>query len=152
MIRRSLGAGWRPVLAIAHNYENRGVFLKAFLPDNLRPMLEAERPQLTIETKWTNISWQPDQLIEILRTRIRVASGGEFDNLDAISDPGLRHIERTLVEHARPLPREVLALANHLLIEHSRRREAGDRLEQIDLQLALHQYDPKHYSLRNDSL
>ena len=141
-----------PVLAIAHDYENRGVFLKAFLPDSLRPVLETERPRLTFETKWTNISWHPDQLIEILRTRIRVASGGEFDNLDAISDPGLRQIERTLVEKARPLPREVLALANHLLAEHSRRRNAGDRLEQIDLRLALHQYNPKLYSLRTDSL
>lgn len=141
-----------PVLAIAHDYEDRGVFLKAFLPDSLRPMLEADRPKLTIETKWTKILWRPDQLIEILRTRIRVASGGEFDNLDAISDPGLRHIERTIVEQARPLPREVLALANHLLIEHSRRRDAGDRLEQIDLQLALHQYDPNRYPLLTDSL
>jgi hypothetical protein len=141
-----------PMLAITHDCESRSIFLKAFLPDSLLPVLETKRPQLTSETKWTKISWRPDQLIDILRMRIRVASGGEFDNLDAISDPGLRHIERTLVEKAQPLPREVLALANHLFIKHSRRRNAGDHLEQIDLRLALLQYDPKQYPLRTDSL
>lgn len=138
----------RPILKLMHTLEQRSVFLKAFLPEQLSRSNTIARPgKLTRGVKSATILWNSEQLIDLLRVRVRAASHGEFDSLDAISDPGLRGIEELLVEEAQPLPREVLALAHHLLTEHCRQPRIKRYLEQADLGRALHQYDPKAYPL-----
>ena len=65
------------------------------------------------------INWYSDQLINVLESRLRAASGGDFNSFNAISDPGSRYIEEEIVEEAADrghfTPRAVLSLARTLL-------------------------------------
>ena len=64
-------------------------------------------------------NWYSDQLINVLESRLRAASGGDFNSFNAISDPGSRYIEEEIVEEAADrghfTPRAVLSLARTLL-------------------------------------
>ena len=81
------------------------------------------------------MAWVPERLAEVLAARLRVASDGEFDSLDALCTPGMHDVNRRLAATARPaVPREVLALAGRMLVEHVRRPPVGDLLESRDLE------------------
>jgi len=131
-----------PIGRLVHEREAPNVFLKAFFPEDFRHLIgDSELSRLTGAVRSTSISWDAQQLIEMLRVRVSAASEGAFDSLDAISGPRLRHIERTLVEAAGLLPRNVLALAHQLLVEHIRRTKAAEYLEPEDLRAALDHYN-----------
>lgn len=65
------------------------------------------------------ISWFPDQLVDVLESRLRAASGGDFDSFDAISDPGLIYVEGEIVDetaaYGHRTPRAVVSFAKTLL-------------------------------------
>jgi hypothetical protein len=80
-------------------------------------------------------------LAELLRKRIYVASGGEFDSLDAISSPDLRDVETLLATAVTPLPRELLILVRRVLFAYVHRTHtATTYLEPVDIDSALAWY------------
>jgi hypothetical protein len=131
-----------PLLDQASTWADSRIFLKLFLPIELYDALWQTRPHLlTFPSKFAKIIWTPERLAEVLAARLRIASQGEYDSLDALFTPALRDIHRKLVDAARPaVPREVLVLAGRVLIEHVRRPAAGDLLEPQDLEAAKEWY------------
>lgn len=66
------------------------------------------------------LEWNPEQLVEVLQTRVKAASDGEFGSLDAISDRGVRQTEERIVSSLgnrspEVTPRDAIAFANLLL-------------------------------------
>jgi hypothetical protein len=128
----------QPLLEQTHDWARKQLFPKYFLPLELQEPL---RP-LTQGIKTVTIKWTREMLIEVLHERLRVASEGMFNSFDAICTPGLRDVEAELVRAARPLPREVLMLAERLLWERFNRDGQEDsRLEPPDLDAVLKWYD-----------
>ena len=131
----------RPLLDQLHSWAQKRLFLKCFLPVELQPLINSVKPNiLTTDVKAVTIIWTYETLVQILRERLRVASEGMFDSFDAICIPGLRDVEVDLVRTAKPLPREVLVLAQRLFWEHVRHAGPVGRLEPIDLDHALAWY------------
>ncbi len=120
-----------------HKWAGEQVYAKYFLSSELEPLiLAASSPALTKIAKPTKITWTTEMLIEVLQKRLQVASQGMFNSLDAISSPDLRGTEAKLVRIAKPLPREVLVLAERMLVEHIRSAESTDKLKRADLKAA----------------
>jgi hypothetical protein len=132
----------KPLLEQARIWAEARVFLKLFLPIELYDVLWQTYPYLlTFPAKFAKINWTPERLTEVLAARLRVASDGEFDSLDALCTPALGGLHRELAGMARPpIPREVLVLAGRVLVEHVRRSGAGDLLEPDDLKAAKEWY------------
>ncbi|MBM4428751.1 MAG: hypothetical protein FJ026_00195 [Chloroflexi bacterium] len=131
----------RPLLEQIHPWAQRRLFLKCFLPVELQPLIRSVKPNiLTKDVKAVTIIWSHETLVQILRERLRVASEGMFDSFDAICIPALRDVEADLVRTAKPLPREVLVLAQRLFWEHVRHAGPAGRLEPVDLDHALAWY------------
>lgn len=124
-----------PLLDQAGTWAKSHVFLKLFLPIELHNALQQTfNNLLTLPARFAKIEWTPERLAEVLSARLRSASDGEFDSLDALCTPALRGLNRELAGMAHPtIPREVLVLAGHLLREHVRRQGAGDLFEPADL-------------------
>ena len=111
-------------------------FVKYFLPTEfLTPLRFTDilGPAQIIDLKLVHIEWTPDMLDEMLRQRLNFASQGRFDNLDAICAADLRNVQAEIIEAAQPLPREVLALAERLLLNHVRTHIEPDLLCAADL-------------------
>jgi hypothetical protein len=127
-----------PMLAQAGSWSTSQVFLKLFLPVELQPGLEKLYTYLlTSPAKFVKIIWTPERLAEVVAARLRAASAGEFDSLDAICSPALRNLNRELAGIARPLvPREVVALAGRVILEHIRRPDSGELLQPEDFEAA----------------
>ena len=133
------GLKWlRPLLENAPTLEERGVYLKLFLPQGFEIVREDDK-LLTSQTKFVKIEWARQQLVQMLQSRVRVASKGEFHSLDAVSNPALHHLEETLAEQAHN-PRALLDLSNTLLLAHVRREKPGALLDEQDLASALELY------------
>jgi hypothetical protein len=129
----------QPLLQEMKDWADQRVFLKLFLPTELSQLLSP----LTKQAKTATIRWVEESLIDVLRTRLRAASRGEFDSLDAISDKSIHGIvESKLLKAIPPLPRDLLVLANQLVVEHVRRTGANGLLDEEDLKAALHSYSP----------
>ena len=100
------------------------VIVKCFAPHLLelflQPAIDAD--DLQVETHY--LTWTPSLLSEMLRKRIAVATGGQFDSLDALGDPGARNIETQIAQtiQLQPQPREAIYLAGEILRTHLARR------------------------------
>ncbi len=115
------------------------VYAKYFLPTEFVSLLKLPdfvAPGEIVDLKLVSIDWTPAMLEEVLQERLRFASRGRYTNLDAICAPGLRQLQRQIVEAAAPLPREVLVLAERVLLAHLQRMKEPDLLEQIDFDTA----------------
>jgi hypothetical protein len=125
----------KPLLDQAHEWAKSRVFLKLFLPIELYDVLwQSYASLLTFPAKFAKIDWNHKRLAEVLAARLRIASTGEFNSLDALCTPALRGLDRELAKIASPtIPREVLVLAGRVLLEHVRRPGADDLLELEDL-------------------
>jgi hypothetical protein len=126
----------QPLLEQIKDWEERRVFLKLFLPIELRKPLSP----LTKRTKTATIKWKPESLIKVVQARLCAGSRGEFDSLDAISAPSLRNAEAELLKAVPPVPRELLVAVNQLIEEHVRRAGPNGVLEPADLEAAIHSY------------
>jgi hypothetical protein len=128
------------LLCNIQSWSSRRIFVKFFLPDELRSEIGGQK-QLTPHVKIGIIHWSNNSLVEVIQRRLGVASDGQFDSLDAISNPGLRNAEETLASIVNPpVPREVVMLTERLLVEHVQRCGAHGKLESQDLQFALDWY------------
>jgi len=120
----------------ATEWAARRIFVKFFLPVELDQVLSRQFPSLlTPPVKIAIIQWTANDLVQVIRRRLGVASAGMFDSLDAISSPGLRGAEKTLARRARPpVPREALVLTERLLVEHVQQSQGRGKLEPEDLE------------------
>jgi hypothetical protein len=114
------------------------VQVKAFLPPSWAS--EVTPPGVArVDVRWT-----PPLLVEVIRRRIGVATDYRFDSLDAIADAGIRHLEQFLasltIAAGRPLPREMVALARRVLIEHVLARPNDPLLRGEDVHAAQRWY------------
>ncbi len=126
-----------PLLEQMAAWAEERMYLKAFLPLELRSLLPE---RLTEEANVATIIWGREGLIDVLHARLRTASQGAFDSLDAVSAPSLRNAEEELLKVAPPVPRELLVLMNRLIEEHVRRRGSRGALEPEDLEAAKREY------------
>lgn len=141
--RRRLSDLLTPLLHQTSQWASEHLFVKYFLPLDLLPAVkfaEMIQPGTITNLKLVAIEWNPTSLNTVLQERLRFASNGRFTNLDAICAPTLRGVHEKLLEVAGPLPREVLALAEYLLMAHVTRLEEPALLEPIDLANAIAQY------------
>jgi hypothetical protein len=141
--RPDMAIQWlEPLLAQAASWSASRIFLKLFLPIEVRATFEKYHSNLlTFPARFVKIVWTPERLAEVLAARLRVASAGEFDSLDAICSPALRGLNVTLANMVRPaVPREAVALAERIVFEHVRRDHAGELLQPEDLEAAREWY------------
>lgn len=125
-----------PLLHQLENWAARSIYLKFFLPLELQPLIAKSLQSLTTSVKCVTIEWAKQTLVEMLQARLRAASDGSFVSFDALSTPDLYQIETKLVDVAKPLPREVLVLAERLFVEHIRRVGPEDKLGPDDFKAA----------------
>ena len=132
----------RWILDRTPEWMTKQVFVKFFLPIDLESVVSKLQPRLLTEiAKGSIILWSEDDLVQVIRTRLSFASGGMFDSLDMMSDPGLRSAEKELARWVHPaVPREVLVLTERLLIEHVQRSGKRGKLEPEDLDAAHNWY------------
>lgn len=141
--RRRLGELLTPLLQMTGSWANEQLYCKYFLPNELLSSVklsELLQPGTITDLKLISIEWTLDSLNAVLQERLRFASEGRFANLDAICAPTLRGVQEQLLVAAAPLPREVLALAEQLLLTHVARLEEPALLEPVDLEQAIVQY------------
>jgi hypothetical protein len=136
----------RPLLKETAAWANQQIYAKYFLPTEFAPSISADEllfPGEATELKFVSINWTRTMLLELLQGRLRVASQGLFNSLDAISSPALHGIiQEELITTSRALlPREVLVLAERLLLEHVRRAEKPGLLEPADFETAKSWYE-----------
>jgi hypothetical protein len=105
----------RPLLEVLNDWDRYNIYLKFFLPMDISetPALRAIRSLRT-----ATLEWDDNLLASLVRRRIFVASGGNFDSLDALSAPDIRNVELTLVrqlEGRDKLPRQIIRRSKDLL-------------------------------------
>jgi hypothetical protein len=126
-----------PLLEQMRAWSEQGLYLKCFLPLELRSIWPDE---LTKRAKFATITWGREGLIDVLHARLRTASRGAFDSLDAISAPSLRNAEVELLDIIPLIPRELLVLINRVIEEHVQRAGPTGALEPEDVRAAKAQY------------
>lgn len=134
-IVRLLEPLWEKTAAWSH----QAVFVKYFLPDAVRPILEK---MLTGPTKCVIIEWEPETLVQVVRERLRVATEGAYCSLTVISTPDVHEdIEFQLARVLQPpIPREMLRLVQRVFFVHLQRVGPYGWLEHQDYQEALEWY------------
>lgn len=111
------------------------VYVKAFLPSELRPLLQDDYLEEHPSLAQAELIWTPELLAEMIRRRVYVASRARAGSLDAFSHHSLRDVETTLVAQSPPWPRAVLRYTNAVL-DAWRVRSAGKLtlLEDADIE------------------
>ncbi len=107
-------------------WQNNRIYLKYFLPVDLKSALERRFPLLTSESKIAVIKWDLDTLTKVIRQRLQEASGGKYSSLRAISALPLRGgkqapeevLAREIVNLSDPTPRNMVMAINVLLTHH----------------------------------
>jgi hypothetical protein len=112
---QALLAWIEPLLNILDEWCKNDIYLKFYLPMDIShvPVLA----KLTT-LRSAALAWDDNLLAEIIRRRVFVASRGNFDSLDAISEPDVRNVELILVRQLREaekLPRQVVLKSRDLL-------------------------------------
>ncbi len=123
-------------------WADRPVFIKAFLPTGGERSLKLySSALLTTNPLRATISWTRDDLIRMVRQRLRAASRGALGSFSGISSPELGDAETEIVIELEKaglmMPRDAIRVAELMLVEHVRRRGAPIYLEYEDLGRAL---------------
>lgn len=141
--RRRVSDLLTPLLQQTGVWAQQQFYAKYFLPTDFLQSIklpellaEAEQVELTL----IRIVWTKAMLNELLQERLRFASQGRFTDLDAICAWPLRGVQERLIEVAQPLPREILALGERLLLEHVWRVAEPELLEIADFEAAVAWY------------
>lgn len=128
-----------PLLRLSEQWAGRGVYLKAFLPQDAHDALQQRGPVFLQAGHVAFMAWPSPLLAELVRRRVYVASGGLFGSLDALSDPGVRDLEIRLARLVS-LPREMLVLTRWVLDSCVARDESRGRIAEEDLQAGIQRY------------
>ncbi|MCB0110545.1 MAG: hypothetical protein KDE53_31705 [Caldilineaceae bacterium] len=133
----------QPLLQEMAAWCGQKIYIKYFLPEELRPQLNFEKILpfgAILNPCLVHIHWTREMLLQLVQERLFVASQGRYNSLDAICVPALRGVQYRLVDEVKPLPREILVLAGRILTEHIRRTENPGLLEPTDFQQAVDWY------------
>ena len=119
-------------------WTHQGVFVKAFLPTELQPLIREHASIREADFQFAELRWTPELLAEMLRLRVAAATEDRAGSLDAFSSPDLRDVETVLVSHVQPLPRSVLKFARLVLNCWMKRTAESERpLAMQDIKYAL---------------
>lgn len=104
-----------PLLNVLEEWEKKNIYLKFFLPMDI-----SDAPALSNlqSLRAAALIWDDNLLAEVVRRRVFVASGGNFESLDAVSAPDLRNVELTLIRQLgekEKLPRQAILKSRKLL-------------------------------------
>lgn len=105
----------QPLLDILDDWGRHNIYLKLFLPMHIS---EAPALRSVHALRTTTLEWDDNLLANLIRRRVFVASGGNFDSLDALSAPDIRNVELMLVrqlEGRDKLPRQIIRRSEDLL-------------------------------------
>lgn len=129
------------LLSQAQLWASKRIVIKAFLPAELEEHLRDIILDLT-GFQLGHLRWTTSLLVELIQQRVRQASNGNLETLDAKAVPVLQDVETQLAQLALPLPREVLFLTS-LLLQAYDERTAGrvGLIEALDIAEAHHRYD-----------
>lgn len=114
----SAGSSLSTLLGLVIPLISRGVFLKIFLPEALRPSLDWFVPVEPL-----SLCWSEEELREAVQKRLEEASRGKVQTLAAIC-PHLSEPENWLVRSAGGSPRQLVRLGNQLLKEAYQKSQA----------------------------
>jgi len=131
----------RPLLEQAEGWREQRLFVKAFLPTEMKTLVERAFPLLTSRDNVVIIEWSRDSLLELLRRRVAAATSTEHASLDMIAEPGFRGVDLRVVRAVEPLPREVLAFTRRMLYSMRQRAGASGKLSPEDFEAALRWYE-----------
>ncbi len=121
-----------PLLSLHSDWVQRNIFIKGFLPIETKQVFKTQFPEILSQARIASITWHTENLAELVRQRVYVASEGQFRSLDAIVTPGLRDFEDILIETIVALrPREILTLINEVFAAHIRHGKLG-KIEERD--------------------
>lgn len=135
----------KPLLDQADAWRERGLFVKAFLPIELKSAVKQAFPLLTSRRNLVTIRWTRNLLAELLRRRVTAAIGMEPASLDMISEPGFRGVDLLVVRSVEPLPREVLAFTGRMLYYMQQRTRGIGKLSREDFKAARRWYRRVRY-------
>ncbi len=112
-----LGVQWiASLIENAAEWAGAGIVTKLFAPDGMADPIVEHLERQHIAMRQFRIVWTADLLVELLRQRIRAASDGRFEALDAISSPDLIDVEHRIAGSIHPLlPRAALQVTRHAL-------------------------------------
>ena len=116
-------------------------FLKAFLPLEMESVLASAFSSLTSRASTGIMKWTPDLLLALIKSRVEAATETAPASLDMLCQPGLRNLDRLVVQAVEPLPREVLVFIERIFFEHVRRIGPTGKLTHQDVQAARQWYD-----------
>ncbi|MDM8520659.1 hypothetical protein QUF64_11460 [Anaerolineales bacterium HSG6] len=134
-------AGLAPILSALSVWEEKQIFLKAFLPLRTELVCQTQYPTLITKNNSVPIHWDERSLRLIAETRLETASQGAFNSLAGIAIPGFNNIETVLINAiASKLPRELLALIRICLIECIERGGPEVRLTDADVNQGINRY------------
>jgi hypothetical protein len=111
---QALIAWIEPLLTVLDKWDEKNIYLKFFLPMDIS---DATALATSHTLRAATLEWDDNLLAEIIRRRVFVASGGNFDSLDAISAPDVRNIELTLARQLSvkdKLPRQIILKSRNL--------------------------------------
>lgn len=130
-----------PLLEHARAWARERLFLKAFLPSELQPELEARFPGLTAAADVVIMRWTPELLVSLVQSRVGAGAGTTPISLSRLSDLGFRNIDDAVVQAVRPLPREVLAFVERMFFQHIDRDGPRGKLTRADFERARQWYE-----------
>jgi len=139
----------KPLLDQAKGWEERRLFVKAFLPIETKSAVQEVYPLLTSPRNTVIIRWTRDLLTEMLRRRVAAATGTAPASLDMISAPGFRGVDLLVVNAVNPLPREVLAFTSRMLHAMQQRTGGTGKLSREDFEAARQWYERDRWRERS---
>ena len=133
------------LFANAPTWTEERIFLKGFLPLEIRTHLQAR-----LEKQWpafgqVELKWDEAMLADLIRRRVYAATDGEFASLSAVSAlPSVQDLELELARAVYPLPREALVLVKRILFAYEERwwgnPHSEKRIQVEDIEKALAWY------------
>jgi hypothetical protein len=130
-----------PLLADLPLMEYPCAAFKYFLPLEMRQAIES-KPSVRLDRLLSRqVAWEPEALSALLKQRLIVFSGGQVEDLAALSDETLRNdIDAAIVHHAQGVPRNLLRLGDALFAAHCRQAEGRLTLGLADWKAALSEF------------
>ncbi len=127
------------------------IFLKGFLPLEIRPHLQKHLEKHWAVLEQVELKWDALMLADMLRRRVYAATEGAFASLNAVSAlPSGQDLELELAHAVNPLPREALTLVRQVLFEYETRwsktptADQRIQIEDIDNAIAWYRSDQAH--------
>lgn len=141
----------KPLLERASGWQERRLFLKGFLQEDLASPLKEAFPSLTSGAKLVRIQWTPKLLRRLIQRRMEAALNLAPAGLGMLCDRRLRlrGVEDLVVEAVEPSPREVLVFVERMFYEHVQRAGPGGRLTLEDLAAARRWYEQDRGPVRS---